>query len=101
MENETARDEKIRCHSEIPEQMFRVMPEEDLIRCIDAFVHTGGGHTRGLADFRNELSRREREHEGQRLADQTAALISLTKVLAALTLVLVVLEVLRIAGVVP
>jgi hypothetical protein len=45
------------------------------------------------------LTRREREREGQRLADQTAALIRLTQVLAGLTVALVVLEVLRIAGI--
>jgi CHASE3 domain sensor protein len=100
MDDAAAQQERNRCHSEITEQAFRTMSDEDLNRCIDAFAHTGGGHSRGIADFRNELTRREREREGQRLADQTTALLRLTRVLAWLTAGLFVLEVLRIAGVV-
>jgi hypothetical protein len=43
MDDVTAQEEATRCRSAITEQAFRTMPEEDLIRCIDAFAHTGVG----------------------------------------------------------
>jgi hypothetical protein len=43
MDDVTAQEEATRCRSTITEQAFRTMPEEDLIRCIDAFAHTGVG----------------------------------------------------------
>ena len=79
--------------------------DEQLIACLEVFAVSGGGHQRSWEDFRNELTRREREREGQRVAEQSAALIRqteglvwLTKVLSALTGGLFVLELLRIAG---
>jgi hypothetical protein len=73
-----------------------------------------GGHGRGVADYRNELTRRETERQNQRLEELTETLVVLTQrlhrltrwvviltvVVAALTGGLFVLEVLRVAGVV-
>jgi hypothetical protein len=66
------------------------MPEEDLIRCIDAFAHTGGGHKRRVADFRNELTQRGIERQGRRLEKLTWALVALTIVITVATVVLLV-----------
>jgi hypothetical protein len=80
---------------------LRALPDAELVTRYDLLMARDvGAGALGPVDYLTELTRREREREGQRLADQTAALIRLTWVLAGLTLALVVLEVLRIAGVV-
>jgi hypothetical protein len=114
MDDATALEEMTRCLHQIPEQTFRAMPEGDLVRCLDAMAHTGGGPHHELADYRNELTRRETIRQNQRLEALTETLVVLTQrlhrltrwvailtvVVAVLTGGLFVLEVLRVAGIV-
>ena len=97
MDNATAQEETTRCRSAITEQAFRAMPVDDLIRCMDAIAHTGGGHKRETAHYRNELTRREAMYQNQRLEDLTRALVVLTRRLHRLTEWIVVLTVILVA----
>jgi hypothetical protein len=83
MDDAAAQEETTRCRYKVPEQTFRTMPEGDLVRCLDAMAHTGGGPHHEVADYRNELTRRETERLNKRLLWLTWAIFLLTVVLVA------------------
>lgn len=87
-------EEDQRCRQKITEQEFRAgLSDDDLVRCIDMMAYGEGGWVRNVSDYQAELTRRETERQNRRLE-------MLTWVIAALTVVLIALEVLpRILGV--
>ena len=90
--NRLAQEERTRCLQRVPEQAFRTMPEDDLIHCLDAMAHTGGGPHHEVSDYRNELTRRETERQNQRLEVLTRRLYWLTVWIVILTALLFGIE---------
>jgi hypothetical protein len=80
-----------RCEEGVTFDEFIVMDERELKRCLDLLRFVQG--TRRTADdYRDELYRRAAERQGRRLECLTIVLVGLTIAIAALTAVLVWME---------